>query len=89
MSYTKYISQTGLVDRTRKMNEIQTASSKILRKYEVAADEAYEDWKFACKYGKKAEQAEKKTAYKIADAILVAVDEALYDLRAVIEGVDA
>jgi hypothetical protein len=63
------------------MNKIESASNKILRKYEVASDEAFENYRYAAKYGKKAEKLETRKVWQEALSVLVAVDTALNDLR--------
>jgi hypothetical protein len=63
------------------MNKIESAANKILRKYEIASDEAWENYRYATKYGKKAEKLETRKVWQEATAVLVAVDTALYDLR--------
>lgn len=63
------------------MNKIESASSKILKKYEEASDVAWDNYRYASKYGKKAEKLEARKAWQEATAVLVAVDTALYDLR--------
>lgn len=71
------------------MNEIELATSKILRKYEEVAEVAWKDYYYALKYGKKAEQVKAKKVREETMAIVVAVDEALYALRAELEKVSA
>jgi hypothetical protein len=60
----------------------QTLHSKILLPYETRSDEAWEAYRLAKQFGKKAEQVATKQAWHRALDIAVAVDEALATYRA-------
>jgi flagellar biosynthesis/type III secretory pathway protein FliH len=67
------------------MNEILKVTSKILNKYQIAEEKAAEAYRLAKKFGKKAEQLETKKAWNEALAAVIAVDEALDEMRQALE----
>jgi hypothetical protein len=72
-----------------KMSQIEKASQEVIERYDLASTKAWEEWRMACKYGNKAEEAEKKIAYKRADAELLAAVESLSALRGILNKVSA
>jgi hypothetical protein len=69
--------------------ESQTLHSKILLPYETRADEAWQEYRLAKQFGKKAEQVATKQAWYKALDVAIAVDEALASYREQLEKVDA
>jgi hypothetical protein len=67
------------------MNQIEKAISQIAIQYDNAQEKAWNAYSFAKKYGKKAEQLEAKKAWEQAFAVVVAVDQALDQMRVALE----
>jgi hypothetical protein len=63
------------------MDKLQTIQSNIVHTYEQKADLAYADYQFLSLYGKKSEAAKAKIRWDDAVAVVVAVDDALFEMR--------